>query len=270
MLADVAVGERAEDRIDERMQRHVGVGMAGQPAVVRDLHAAEHDVIAVAEGVHVEAVAEPQVGEARDAPRLGPGEILGGGQLHVAAFAREHRDLEAGPFGERGVVGEIVAARRRGLAMRVEQRREREGLRRLHRAQARARSTVPATWPSASTRLIVSVTARAGIAAPVFVAGRDRARDQRRRAERPRRVVHQHDVRGARAERLEAGPHRGLPGRAARDRRQQPQPCGGCLIVGPVVGMDDRLHRTDLAMPGEQRQARADHRFARQMPVLLG
>ena len=71
VLADVAVGDRAEDRIDERMQRHVGIGMAGQPAVVRDLHAAEPDVIAVAEGVHVEAVADAQIGEARDAPRLG-------------------------------------------------------------------------------------------------------------------------------------------------------------------------------------------------------
>ena len=30
MLADVAVGERAEDRVDQRMQRDVGVGMAGQ------------------------------------------------------------------------------------------------------------------------------------------------------------------------------------------------------------------------------------------------
>ena len=28
MLADVAVGERAEDRVDERMQHHVGIGMA--------------------------------------------------------------------------------------------------------------------------------------------------------------------------------------------------------------------------------------------------
>ena len=89
MLADVAVGERAEDRVDQRMQRDVGVRMAGQPAVVRNLDAAEPDMIAVAEGVHVEAVAETQVRQARDPPRLGLGEILVGGELHVAAFSRE-------------------------------------------------------------------------------------------------------------------------------------------------------------------------------------
>ena len=32
MHADVAFGERAEDRVDQRMQRHVGVGMAGDAA----------------------------------------------------------------------------------------------------------------------------------------------------------------------------------------------------------------------------------------------
>ena len=51
---------------------------------------------------------------------------------------------------------------------------------------------------------------------------------------------------------------------------QQPQALGGRLVGRAVVGMDDRLHRADLAMPGEQRQARADHRFARQLAVLLG
>jgi hypothetical protein len=34
--------------------------------------------------------------------------------------------------------------------------------------------------------------------------------------------------------------------------------------------MDHRLHRADLAMPGEQRQARADHRLACQLTVLFG
>ncbi len=47
-------------------------------------------------------------------------------------------DLEAGPFDQRGVVGEVVAPGGSGLAVRVEQRGEGEGLRRLHAAQFRA------------------------------------------------------------------------------------------------------------------------------------
>ena len=47
--ADVAVGERAQDGVDQRMQHHVGVGMPGQALRVRDAHAAERDVIAGAE-----------------------------------------------------------------------------------------------------------------------------------------------------------------------------------------------------------------------------
>jgi hypothetical protein len=34
--------------------------------------------------------------------------------------------------------------------------------------------------------------------------------------------------------------------------------------------MDHRLNRADLAVPGKQRQARSDHRLARQLPILLG
>ena len=103
-------------------ERDVGIRMTGQPAVVRNLDAAEPDMIAVAEGMHVEAVAEAQVGQAGDPPRLGLGEILVGGELHVAAFSRECCDLDARPFGQRGVVGEIVAAFLGGALMRLEQR----------------------------------------------------------------------------------------------------------------------------------------------------
>ena len=58
------------------MQHDVGVGMAGDPAVVRDAHAAEHDVIAVAELVHVEAEAGAHVAERGELRRFGAGEIL--------------------------------------------------------------------------------------------------------------------------------------------------------------------------------------------------
>ena len=55
VLADVAIGERTEDRVDQRMQPDVGIRVAGQRAVVRDADAAQDDVIAVAEGMQAGA-----------------------------------------------------------------------------------------------------------------------------------------------------------------------------------------------------------------------
>ncbi len=57
MPPDVALGQRAVDRVGDRVHPHVGVRMARPARVVRHLDAAEHDVVAGAEGVHVEAVA---------------------------------------------------------------------------------------------------------------------------------------------------------------------------------------------------------------------
>ena len=90
MLADVALGERAEDGVDQRMQRHVGIRMSGDAARMRDAHAAEHDMIAVGEGVDVKAVADAHVGKCRRAQQFGAGEIVVGGQFHVAGFACEN------------------------------------------------------------------------------------------------------------------------------------------------------------------------------------
>jgi hypothetical protein len=61
MLADIAIGNRAEDGVDQRVERDVGVRMPGQPTVVWNLDAAKPDMIAVAKSVHIEAVAETEV-----------------------------------------------------------------------------------------------------------------------------------------------------------------------------------------------------------------
>jgi hypothetical protein len=120
MHADIAVGERAEDGVDQGMQHHVGVGMARQSARMRDAHAAEHHVIAVAELVYVEAEARAHVAQGRELGRLGAGEIVVGSELHVCGLAFEGRHFEAGPFGERGIVGEVRTAGGKGPPMRVE------------------------------------------------------------------------------------------------------------------------------------------------------
>ena len=144
MRADVAVGDGAEDRIHDRMKHNVGIRMSGESAVVRNLHAAEPDVIAAGERMHVVARSDAHVGEACDAPRFGAAEIVFRGQLGVALLAGERGDLQARPFDERCVVGEIVAAFVCRAAVRVEERGELERLRRLHAAQL-VRSTVPVT-----------------------------------------------------------------------------------------------------------------------------
>ena len=81
--------------------------------------------------------------------------------------------------------------------------------------RSRARSGVASTLPVSPTSLMVSVTAIAGTAAPVRAGGLDRARNHRRRDERPRGVVDQDDVRLLAGERFESGMHRGLARRAA-------------------------------------------------------
>ena len=104
------------------------------------------------------------------------------------------------------------------------------------------------------------------MAAPVSPQAAMARDDQFGRAERPRRVMHQHDV-GRRARSSASRPARteacrvAPPGTGGSSRR----PLAAASIERAVVGMDDRLDRADLAVPGEQRQARPDHRLARQL-----
>ena len=61
MLADVAEAERPEQRVAQRVQRDVAIGMRAHPAHVRNAHAAQHHVIAGLESVHVVAGTHPHV-----------------------------------------------------------------------------------------------------------------------------------------------------------------------------------------------------------------
>ena len=59
--ADVRHAGRAEDRVRQRVCKHVAVGMARQPTRVIDANAAEHERNAVHEGVRVEAGADTEL-----------------------------------------------------------------------------------------------------------------------------------------------------------------------------------------------------------------
>ncbi len=135
MRADVALAERAIERVGERVQRHVGVGMAGERAIVRDADAAEPDVIAGREGVDVETLADADVARRVQQPRLGRAQILHRRHLGVVRVALEDMGRMARPGGDRAVVGQVADAFAARAPMRLEDQIEAEGLRRLHRAQ---------------------------------------------------------------------------------------------------------------------------------------
>lgn len=55
VIADITHGDGTKQRIDQRVDRNVGVGMARQTLAVRDLHAAQPEFLALDKAVHVKA-----------------------------------------------------------------------------------------------------------------------------------------------------------------------------------------------------------------------
>ena len=76
MHADIAGAEGAQDRVGQRVEPDIGVGMADQRAVVRHAHAAQPDMIAGPEGMDVEALAGADVAEPRREKPLGARQIV--------------------------------------------------------------------------------------------------------------------------------------------------------------------------------------------------
>ncbi len=219
MHADIAVGQRAEDGIGERVQHDVGVGMADQGLAMRDTDATESDVIAGAESVHVDASAGAHVAKRCKLRGFGAREIVRVGDLDIAGLAGKDADLEAGPFGERGVVGEILAACLGRAAMGCEQRGEGEALRGLYQPQRVAvECPVDPAFGIDGLDRISDRQCRDG--RPASFGRRDRARHQRRAGEWSGGVVDQDNIGLAGGERLEPGADRTLPGSAAEYRRK--------------------------------------------------
>ena len=242
MRADIAVGQRAENGVGQRVQAHIGVGMAGELVRVRDAHAAQHDMIAGREGVHVDAGAGAHVAKLGELRRLRARAkssgwvilILPGSPANTATFMPAHSASAASSVkssrpaaaalrcaASKGAkakacgvwIGAQVFARQRLLheALRVDR------LDRVGDGQARHRRAV-------------------------LLRGRDRARDQRGAREGAGGVMHQHDVGLARGQRLQAGAHRGLPRGAAEGRRQRSSPAAAASIERAILGPDHRLH----------------------------
>ena len=58
MTAQIALADRAEDRVGERMRRDVGIGMPAESLLVRNLDAAEDQPAACAQRMEIEALAD--------------------------------------------------------------------------------------------------------------------------------------------------------------------------------------------------------------------
>src|ERR1700726_3403008 len=63
MRADIAIRERSQDSVDQRMEADIAVGMREKAAAVRHADAANHQMIAIAEGVNVVATAGSDIAE---------------------------------------------------------------------------------------------------------------------------------------------------------------------------------------------------------------
>ena len=92
-------------------------------------------MIAFAEGVDVVAGAGPDVAERCCEAGFLAYEIFRSCQFHIGSIAFKCRNRQSCPFGERRIVGEIVAAVARRTAMRIEDHVETKRLRCLRDPQ---------------------------------------------------------------------------------------------------------------------------------------
>jgi hypothetical protein len=156
-----------------------------------------------------------------------------------------------------------------GAPMRLEQRRECEGLRGLHQAKLRpVDGPGHAALPIDSLHRIRNREHRYGRTASAR--RRNAARDQGGGSEWPRRIVHEDQIWPAWPKRLETCAHRSLPGRPAQRRLEQTKAGGGSAEQRAIVAVDDRLYHGNARMTRKRLQASADNGLAPDLPILLG
>src|SRR6516165_389096 len=106
--------------------------MADKSMIMRNFQTTKPDVIAFTQSMDIIALAHPDIEEFADQSCLGDDEILGARDFHIPALSFKDMHRVAGPFGNRGVIGEFGLARGGGLAMRGENQVEAKGLRGLY------------------------------------------------------------------------------------------------------------------------------------------
>ena len=90
MASDVALGQRAIDRVAQGVDADIGVGMPGKPLVMRHFHPAQKQRTPCLQHMHVEAGAHAgSQGNRHDT--LQPDQIVRVGQLDVVVRAGDDR-----------------------------------------------------------------------------------------------------------------------------------------------------------------------------------
>ena len=262
---DIAGADRSEQRISQRVQADIGVGMADEPGIMRDRDAADHDVIAGAERMHVETLADPDISGSRREQPLGRGEVLCGSHLQIVLASWDHDGRHPGRLGDCGIVGQHLPG---SSMMRREDRLEMEPLRGLRPPQLRAVDGFPDHAVGDPFDRVAERQGRDRGGRPIERV--EDAVDQRRIGKRPRGVVDQHARRIMPDERFEPEAHRILPLGSARHRRQQGEAGNGGSKNVVILLADHDLHPADPGMCRERRHGMTQHRRAAEREILLG
>ncbi len=233
--------------------------------------ASQPHVVAVAEGMHVVALAGPDVvhGVVSAQPSFRRIEVLRMGQFHIGGVAGKDGHGHSGPFHH----GRVVCLCRPvdGAAVGFQQGAEREGLGRLDGAKAgavRCRGD-PALGVHDLDRVHHGKSRHRGQGAARDRI--DRRINQGSREEGTCRVMDQNDVRRPAREFLESGAHGGLAGVSAGHRGKQAGRGGGQGLPVPLVigRIDDHEDVIDTAAGEKRLDCVGDHRSAGQKSILL-
>ena len=198
MLPDIAGTDGAQDRIGQRMQSGIGIGVAFERMVVGNLHAAQPDMIARRETMRVIAIAGSRLAEPRGQELFRHGEIPLGGDLDIGFLARNDNDVETGEFRQRHVVCDILPC---VIAMGLENFVEAKSLRRLRAQQAVARNGDPFAVVAPAQR--VGDRQQRNGCIRTLAQRRDHDVDDLRRNQGARRIVDQDVVRFVMRERFQ-------------------------------------------------------------------
>ncbi len=220
MRADIAFRECAQNGVDQGMQRNVGIRMSRQRSRMRNAHAAEPNVVAFHEGMYIISGRGADIGKSRHLGRGQAGKVVRRGQLDIAGLAFKNRDCHAGPFGQRRIVGEIVAPGRGSTVMCRQKFLIAKCLGRLHGAQAVAIERLD--HPALGIDRFDGIGQRHGGDCRPPGTGRNGTGNEGRRGKGSRRIVHQDDLRRFMQKRFKPGSYRGLARVTAKDSGLQP------------------------------------------------
>ena len=187
MPADIALGQRAIDRVAQRVDADIGVGMACEALVVRDGHAAQDHRPVIGQHVDVEAGADMGKQRGRHGG-LQPAEIVGLGEFDVAFGSRNDRHRLPQRLQQGGVVGRSADAGQMG----GEQCLEAERLRSLRAEQPFARHSFLDDPVFGAFQRVAD--RRGGNGAGRMRQSGQQCRDSAGRNQWPRGVMHQNEL----------------------------------------------------------------------------